>query len=33
MRIYNFTVDGKTYTIEAETFTKARAKLKELISA
>jgi hypothetical protein len=33
MRTYNFTVDGRTYTIEAENFQVARAKLAELVAA
>jgi hypothetical protein len=33
MKTYNFTVDGKNYTFEAENYTQARAKLKELIAA
>ncbi len=33
MRTYTFTADGKTYTIEAENFQVARAKLAELIAA
>jgi hypothetical protein len=33
MRTYNFTIDGKTYTIEADSFTQARSKLTELLAA
>jgi hypothetical protein len=33
MRIYNFTVNDRTYTIEAENFQVARAKLVELVAA
>ena len=33
MRTYNFTVDGETYTVEAENFTQARSKLAELLAA
>jgi hypothetical protein len=33
MRTYTFTANGKTYTIEAENFRVARAKLAELIAA
>ena len=33
MRTYTFTVASKTYTIEAENFQVARAKLAELVAA
>jgi hypothetical protein len=33
MRTYTFTANGKTYTIEAENFQVARAKLAELVAA
>jgi len=33
MRTYTFTANGKVYTIEAENFQVARAKLVELIAA
>ena len=33
MRTYTFTANGKTYTIEAENFQMARARLAELIAA
>jgi|Laugrefabdmm15dn_1035133.scaffolds.fasta_scaffold485566_1 hypothetical protein len=33
MKTYNFTVNGKTYTIEAENFQVARAILAQRISA
>jgi hypothetical protein len=33
MRTYTFTTNGKTYTIEAENFQVARAKLAELVAA
>ena len=33
MRTYNFTVNGKTYTITAENFQVARARLAELVAA
>jgi hypothetical protein len=33
MRTYTFTVNSKTYTIEAENFQVARAKLAELVAA
>jgi hypothetical protein len=33
MRTYRFTVEGKTYTIEAESFAHARSKLVELLAA
>jgi hypothetical protein len=33
MRTYTFTANGKTYTIEAENFQVARARLAELIAA
>ena len=31
MKTYTFTVNGQTYTIEAASFTQARAKLSELL--
>jgi hypothetical protein len=33
MRTYTFTANGKTYTIEAENFQVARAKLAELMAS
>jgi hypothetical protein len=33
MRTYNFTVNGRAYTIEAENFQVARARLAELVAA
>jgi hypothetical protein len=33
MKTYNFTVNGTPYTIQAESFLQARARLKELIAA
>ncbi len=33
MRTYTFTANGNTYTIQAESFLQARARLKELIAA
>ena len=33
MRTYTFTTNGRTYTIEAENFQVARARLAELIAA
>jgi hypothetical protein len=33
MRTYNFTVNVRTYAIEAENFQMARAKLDELVAA
>jgi hypothetical protein len=33
MKTYTFTANGRTYTIEAENFQVARARLAELIAA
>ena len=33
MRNYSFTVNGQTYTIEADSFTQARSKLAEILVA
>jgi hypothetical protein len=33
MKTYTFTVNGRTYAIEAENFQVARAKLAELVAA
>jgi hypothetical protein len=32
MRTYNFTVNGITYRIEAENFTEAISRLRQLVS-